>query len=210
MTEQELATRARAGDTAAFAALVATYQTPVYNLCYRMLGEATEAEDAAQESFLRAYSQLVRYDPSRPFKSWLFAIADHYCIDLLRRRRLKWLDIDDEELAFHPALSEQRPGPEESALQQERDAGIQALLDRLAPSSRSIIVLRYWYGLSYEEIAGVTGISVPAVKSRLHRAREVLAAIVTPPAGSRPAQPQRREGNSAPLRRMGQILPLVA
>ena len=69
---------------------------------------------------LRAYTQFHRYDPERPFKTWLFSIASHYCIDRLRRRRVTWLDIDDEPLAGHPALREKRVGPEDSALQGER------------------------------------------------------------------------------------------
>ena len=96
MSETDWERRARAGDQTAFTTLVEAYQTPIYNLCYRMLGEAGEAEDAAQETFLRAYSQLASYDPSRPFKTWLFSIANHHCIDRLRKRRLTWLSIEDD------------------------------------------------------------------------------------------------------------------
>ena len=139
MAEEELIQRARAGDRAAFGRLVELYQRAVYNLCYRMVGEATEAEDAAQETFLRAYSQLGRYDPARSFKTWLFAIACHHCIDRLRRRRIQWCDIDDEPLLGHPALRERTPGPEEQAIGHERSAAIQALLGawrpRIAPQS---------------------------------------------------------------------------
>ena len=113
MSEQESVERARSGDEAAFTQLVEAFQAPIYNLCYRMLGEAGEAEDAAQETFLRAYSQLTSYDPHRSFKTWLFSIANHHCIDRLRKRRLTWLSIDDDNLPPHPALQEQAPGPEE-------------------------------------------------------------------------------------------------
>ena len=82
---------ARTGDAAAFSKLVEAYQTPVYNLAYRMLGNAAEAEDAAQETFIRAYTRLNTYDPDRKFSSWLLAIASHYCIDVLRRRRIQTL-----------------------------------------------------------------------------------------------------------------------
>lgn len=175
MTEQEIVISARQGDQGAFTALVQTYQHAVYNLCYRMLGTAEQAEDAAQEAFLRAYAQFQRYDPERPFKTWLFAIASHHCIDVLRRRRMIWLDIDNEPLAGHPALREPRLGPEDVALKHEYAADVQALLDRLPPKDRAAVVMLYWYNLSYQEIAVVTGATVSSVKSRLHRARVAMA-----------------------------------
>ena len=175
MSEQDIITMARRGDQAAFTMLVQTYQTAIYNLCYRMLGEADQAQDATQETFLRAYTQLHRYDPERSFKTWIFSIASHYCIDRLRRRRITWLDIDDEPLAGHPMLREKRVGPEDSALQSERAADIQALLDTLPAKDRAAVVMLYWYDLSYQEIAEATGTTVSAVKSRLHRARSVMA-----------------------------------
>lgn len=175
MTEQEIISRARQGDQAAFTVLVQTYQHAIYNLCYRMLGAADQAEDAAQETFLRAYTQFHRYDPERAFKTWLFAIASHYCIDRLRQRRMIWLDIDDEPLAGHPALREPRSGPEEAVLNNERTADVQALLAELPPKDRAAVVMLYWHGLSYQEIAETTGATVSSVKSRLHRARLVMA-----------------------------------
>jgi RNA polymerase sigma-70 factor (ECF subfamily) len=140
-----------------------------------MLGEADHAQDATQETFLRAYTQFHRYDPERSFKTWLFSIASHYCIDRLRRRRVTWLDIDDEPLAGHPALREKRVSPEDAALQGERAADVQALLETLPAKDRAMVVMLYWYNLSYQEIADVTGTTVSAVKSRLHRARAAMA-----------------------------------
>jgi RNA polymerase sigma-70 factor (ECF subfamily) len=178
MTEVELIAGARAGSAKAFTALVEMYQNPVYNLCYRMLGDPGEAEDATQEAFLRAYKQLHRYDPTRPFKTWLFAIASHHCIDRLRRRRVIWLGIDEEPVLSHPALLEPRPGPEQMAVRREEEATVQGALAELAPRDRSAIVMRYWYDMSYEEIAHATGTTASAVKSRLHRARVCLAAVL--------------------------------
>lgn len=175
MTEQDWVQRARAGDDEAFTRLVETYQTPIYNLCYRMLGSTTEAEEAAQEAFLRAYTQFNRYDPARSFKTWLFSIASHYCIDLLRKRRLIWLSIEDDNLPPHPALHEPNPGPEETNIRREQTEAIQKVLAKLAPEDRMVIVMRYWHDMSYEEIAETTRATVSAVKSRLHRARGSLA-----------------------------------
>ncbi len=178
MSEQDIVTLARKGDQAAFTLLVQTYQTAIYNLCYRMLGEADQAQDATQETFLRAYTQFHRYDPERPFKTWLFSIASHYCIDRLRRRRVTWLDIDDEPLAGHPALREKRISPEDAALQGERASDVQALLETLPAKDRAAVVMLYWYDLSYQEIAEATGTTVSAVKSRLHRARAAMAEML--------------------------------
>jgi RNA polymerase sigma-70 factor (ECF subfamily) len=164
---------ARAGDQSAFGRLVTAYQTPVYNLCYRMLGNAAEAEEAAQEAFLRAYTHLRSYDPKRPFRSWLLSIASHYCIDRLRRRRITWLPLE-EELASPEWLASDCPNPESVVSQREREAQIQSLLESLSPLDRAAITLRYWYDYSYEEIAGTLDLTVSAVKSRLHRARRAL------------------------------------
>jgi RNA polymerase sigma-70 factor (ECF subfamily) len=86
-TEPGWLDKALNGDAQAFTDLVEAYQKPVYNLCYRMLGNSQDAEDAAQETFLRAYKSMRRYDRSRPFSTWLLSIAAHYCIDQIRRRR---------------------------------------------------------------------------------------------------------------------------
>ena len=173
---------ARTGDRRAFCCLVETYQTPLYNLCYRVLGNPHDAEEAAQETFLRAYTRLDSYDPARSFKTWLFAIAHHYCIDRLRRRRLTWLSLDDEPATDTAAWRSPAPTPEATAMRHERDDEIQALLASLPPKDRSTVVLRYWYDLSYEEIAAATATTVSAVKSRLHRARCALAPMVNPSA----------------------------
>jgi RNA polymerase sigma-70 factor (ECF subfamily) len=165
---------ARQGDGTAFGRLVQAYQGPVYNLTYRMLGDPQEAEDAAQEVFFRAYRKLDSYDPGRKFSTWLLSIASHYCIDRLRRRRLKWHSIDDENLP-RDVMTSHEPGPERRALQSEREAQVQELLNTLAPDYRTVVVLHYWYDLSYEEIAETTGSTVSAVKSRLFRARRMLA-----------------------------------
>jgi RNA polymerase sigma-70 factor, ECF subfamily len=180
--------RARAGDSRAFSRLVEAYQTPVYNLCYRVLGNPHDAEEAAQETFLRAYTRLGSYDPARPFKTWLLAIAHHYCIDRLRRRRLNFLSLDDEPALDTAAWRSAALTPEETALRRERDGEIQALLDLLPAKDRSALVMRYWYDLSYDEIAQATATTVSAVKSRLHRAREMLAAQVSKPVAPRAAR----------------------
>lgn len=175
MDNQELLwlEQARRGDQLAFGKLVQAYQRPVYNLAYRMLGNAAEAEDAAQETFVRMYTKLHTYQPDRKLSSWVLSIASHYCIDRLRRRRFNWLSLDEEPVAA--VLPSRQRGPEESALCRETRDEVQTLVDRLAPGYRAPLILRYWHELSYAEIAEVMGLSVEAVKSRLHRARLQLA-----------------------------------
>jgi len=167
--------QARRGDPQAFAELVEAYQRPVFNLCYRMLGDAGEAEDAAQESFLRAYNNMRRYDPTRSFSTWLLSIASHHCIDQLRRRRLVADSLEELEPWEEPA--DEHPGPETAAARREGREAARALLARLGPQDRAVIVLRYWDDLSTEEIAQALSLTVKAVKSRLHRARKQMAEV---------------------------------
>jgi RNA polymerase sigma-70 factor (ECF subfamily) len=177
------------GDQDAFAEIVYAFQDSVYNLCYRMLGERGEAEDAAQEAFLRAYLNLQRYDPARSFKTWLLSIASNYCIDRLRRRRLQWMSLDDEPVVDHLALSSDDPEPEPALLQNERSEALQGLLSELSPDYRAVVILRYWYDYSYAEIADITDTTESAVKSRLFRARQVLADKIGDSAASRLMNP---------------------
>ena len=169
-----LVQQALAGDQQAFGELVKMHQNAVYNLSYRMLGERGEAEDAAQETFMRAYSHLDRYDTARPFRTWLLSIASNHCIDRLRKRRLIWLSIE-EPLPPHPALSSDEAEPEDAVITNERTALIQRMLKDLSPEYRAAVVLRYWYDLSYTEIAEMLNTTESAVKSRLFRARQALA-----------------------------------
>ncbi len=167
--------RTLAGETQAFGELVRRYERDVFNLAYRMLNDWREAEDAAQEAFLRAYAHLDRYDQRRSFKTWLLSIASNHCIDRLRRRRLTMLSLD-EPLPPHPALTSNSPDPEEATLANERSAQVQKLLAELSPDYRLAVILRYWYDYSYAEIAEMLQTTESAIKSRLFRARQTLAA----------------------------------
>lgn len=178
----EWVTAALEGDQDAFAELVYTYQDAVFNLCYRILSERTEAEDAAQEAFLRAYLNLQRYDPARSFKTWLLTIASNHCIDRLRRRRMTWLSI--EEPLPNLTLSSDEPEPEDESILHEQSAEIQAILSALSPDYRAAVVLRYWYDYSYSEIADILDTTESAIKSRLFRARQLLAEKLNPKTAS--------------------------
>lgn len=158
------------GDQAAFGELVTRYQAAVYNMAYRMLGDPTEAEDAAQEVFVRAWNQLHTFQLDRRFSTWLLSIASHYSIDLLRRRKPQ-APLDDVALY----VQSDDPEPEELAIKAEQSEMVQKLLNTLPDKYRSVTVLRYYNDLSYDEIARVTGLTESAVKTQLHRARKMLA-----------------------------------
>jgi RNA polymerase sigma factor (sigma-70 family) len=176
LKDVELVELVLAGQQNAFEVLVERYKDAVQNLAYRMLGNTTEAEDVTQEVFVRAYTQLVTYKPAHKFSTWLLSIASHLAIDQLRRRRFLALPLED--VPFLEWMSDLGIGPEQSALQGEQQDEIQAYLQRLPSKYRAVIVLRYWYDLSYEEISTALNLTPALVKARLHRARELLARYI--------------------------------
>src|SRR5690606_34009890 len=143
---------------------------------YRMLNNPHEAEDAAQETFLRAYASLEQYNPEHKFSTWLFSIANHHCIDRLRKRRVTWVSIEDNPVLEN--LEGEAPQPESEALNSEQGAEVQTLLSQLEPEYRTPLILRYWEDYSYDEIAEAMELTVAAVKSRLFRARQQMAKLV--------------------------------
>src|SRR5947209_17808398 len=176
MSDAALVELVLAGDQDAFSVLVERYKDAVQNLAYRMLSNATEAEDVTQEVFVRAYTQLATYKPVHKFSTWLLSIASHLAIDQLRRRRFLALPLED--VPFLEWMADLGTGPEQSALQGEQQDEIQIYLQRLPSKYRAVIVLRYWYDLSYEEISTALNLTPALVKARLHRARELLARYI--------------------------------
>lgn len=176
--ESSLVVQAQQGSEEAFTELVEAYQTHVYNLCYRMLGEAESAEDASQETFLRAFQHLHRYEHGRPFATWLLSIAAHYCIDRLRRRHFSFTSVDEFEDGDRLELPDRdAPSPEGEVVRREQKDQMQGYLGRLSAVDRAAIVMRYWHDCSEAEIAESLHLTVSAVKSRLHRARRELGSL---------------------------------
>jgi RNA polymerase sigma-70 factor (ECF subfamily) len=192
--EPEVISQAQQGDTEAFTQMVEAYQRPVFNLCYRMLGDPEDAEDAAQETFLRVYDHLKRYDQQRSFSTWLLSIAAHYCIDQLRKRRLTFISMDTFP---NLPIPDGNPGPEAVFHLQEDQQRVQSLLTSLNPQDRAAVVMYYWYDFSYEEIAASLTLSVSAVKSRLHRARLSLAQSWTEQEAKKYAAERKRHESPA-------------
>ena len=170
--DQDWLLQAQKGDSQAFSHLVEAYQRPVYNLCYRMLGNAEDAEDASQETFLRAFRSIRQFDPSRPFPTWLLSIAAHFCIDQIRRRRTPVISTEDMSL---PDLPDPAPDMDSRLSRKEEQQRIRSLLQILDATDRAVVVMYYWYDFSYIEIAQSLKLTEGAVKSRLHRARRAMA-----------------------------------
>ncbi len=173
--EKALITAAAEGDDDAFGEIVERYQKPVYNLCYRLLGNHGDAEDASQEAFMKAYRGLKKYDPQRPFMSWMLAIAYNQCMDQLRRRRITWVGLE----ALFDRSDQQSPSAETTVDASGEAERVQEALSALGTKDRAAVVLRYWYDYSYDEIAEMLSLTNSAVKSRLHRARRELMDVWT-------------------------------
>lgn len=176
MEEREALRRCRAGERDAFAHLVRRHQASVLALCYRMTGSREDAADAAQQAFLQAYRRLETYDPAQPFRSWLMKIAANESIALMRRRgRLK--EIADDEALNRAAAS----GPDAHSLvelAEDREA-VRRAVAALAPRYRTVILQYYFEGLSYQEIAERSGLSVGTVSTHLFRAKQQLRRLLS-------------------------------
>jgi RNA polymerase sigma-70 factor (ECF subfamily) len=170
--------QAKHGSSTAFNHIVEKYQQPVYNLCYRMFNNRDDAEEAAQEVFLRAYFKLDTYADTYKFSTWLFSIASHYCIDRLKKRRFQLVSWDDLD-PWYPFPGQDVPQPERTLLKVEADREVRNLLNELPSEYRAVIILKYWYAMSYEEIAQTLDTTVSAIKSRLFRAKKAMADQVT-------------------------------
>lgn len=171
--------RFKNGDTAAFGELVLAYQDKIYNLCRYMLGNAHDAEDAAQDVFLKAYQALPRFQPDASLYTWLYRIATNTCIDYRKKPIFESLfgDSGEGERLVHDRASD-APSPEQLYHSKQIDLALQISLGKLSPKLRAIIVLKEIEELSYEEIAETLAISMGTVKSRIARAREELQKLM--------------------------------
>ncbi|GAB4415396.1 MAG: sigma-70 family RNA polymerase sigma factor [Anaerolineales bacterium] len=169
-SESELARRVHKGDQAAFAQIVRLHQQTVFNVAYRMLGNQQDAEDAAQDSFIRAYQFFDKFDPDRPLAPWLKRITANLCLNRLKTQ--KYASSLDDNL---PPPKDPHPGPEAQTVNRLREAHLRAEILALPPRYRAVIELRHFQELSYEEIATTIKKPLSTVKSDLFRARKMLA-----------------------------------
>ncbi|HSO12399.1 MAG TPA: sigma-70 family RNA polymerase sigma factor [Anaerolineales bacterium] len=175
VNETQLVTQAQNGDRNAFSELVRLHAQGVLNVIYRMCGDMQLAEDAAQETFIRAWQNIPSYRPQASLRNWLYRIAVNAGMDMLRKeKRILPDDIED----LH--LTDGRPGLESLVSQQERTILVQKAILSLPEASRAVLVLREYEGLSYQEISSTLDIPVGTVMSRLNYARNLLKAKLQP------------------------------
>ncbi len=178
-----LAALAKQGDTAAFEALVTAYERMVYNVVYRMMPNQEDAKDISQEVFLKAYRYLDRFDQKASFSTWIYKIAVNTAIDEMRRRKgketisLDW-EFEGEDGAQKKQYQPDGPSVEEQVLEKEGLSEIWRAMAKLSAEHRTVITLRDVEGLSYTEIAEITGASLGTVKSRLARGRLALKELI--------------------------------
>lgn len=173
--EAELVSQAQGGDRNAFNELVHIHARGVFNVVYHMCGDALVAEDAAQETFIRAWQNLRSYRPQTSLRNWLYRIAFNAGMDMVRKEK-RILPNDIEEMQ----LTDARPGPESLTSQLERTTMVQKAVMSLPDASRAVLVLREYEGMSYHEIADALDIPLGTVMSRLNYARKLLKDTLKP------------------------------
>nr|WP_275444859.1 RNA polymerase sigma factor SigW [Paenibacillus sp. ACRRX] len=176
--EKRLAMLARKGDTSAFAEIVELYKDKIFHLAYRMLSNRHEAEDVVQDTFLRVYRNLDRYDENQKFSTWIYRIGTNLCIDRLRKRKPSYsLDAemnDQEGVDGYSMIPSDDRTPETYLLVSETQRMIHEAIDSLPAKYKSVMVLRYLQDMSLQEISDVLNMPVTTIKTRVHRGREFL------------------------------------
>jgi RNA polymerase sigma-70 factor (ECF subfamily) len=175
--------RARQGDSDAFRALVETHSRSVFRLAFRMTGNEQDAEDVVQESFLRAYRQLGRFESRANFGTWLYRIVSNCSVDLMRSKQarhdqVRGDSLDQEGAVELPAMD--APGPERMAQSAEIDRRVQDALKELSPLERAAFTLRHYEGRSIEEISATLGLGTSAAKHSVFRAVKKLRIALAP------------------------------
>jgi RNA polymerase sigma-70 factor, ECF subfamily len=174
-TEAALIERAQNGDRHAYGELVRCHHPGVVNVVYRMCGDVELAEDAAQDAFIQAWLHLPSFRPGTSLRNWLYRIAVNAALDVIRRNT-KTSNVDFETLA----MPDPQAGPEAALLQKERTLAVQQAILALTEASRSVLVLREYGGLSYQEISAALDIPLGTVMSRLNYARTQLKQLLEP------------------------------
>jgi len=173
--ESSIIDRFKKGEKAAFEEFVLKYQDRIYNLCRHMLGNTSDAEDAAQDTFIKAYQKLKDFRPEASLYTWLYRIAVNTCLDYKKRPFFESLfkrgDEDEEDI---PEAVSEAPSPEKLYESKQLGLALARSLGKLSLKLRTVIILKEIEGLSYEEIADILEVSTGTVKSRISRARDEL------------------------------------
>ena len=180
--DADLVRQTLCGTISAYNGLVLRYQRQVYNLAYRMLGNAEDAGDLVQDTFLRAYGALTSFRQDASFLTWLYKIASNLCIDQLRSRKAKStlsLEVELEE-GREPAADIRSTDPEEAAVRGSVQEVVQRAILNLPEKYRAVVVMRHLNDMSVDEIARVLELPTGTVKTHLFRAREMLRGRLRP------------------------------
>lgn len=170
--------RCKRGEEAAFAEILQRYRGPIYSLCFRMTRNSEDANDLAQEVFIKVFGLLDRFDEQYAFSSWLFRIATNHSIDHLRRNRLRFLSLDgvtgrDGE-EYELQLPHKGPAPDTMLERKQAIQRLEEVIADLPPHYKAVTLLRHDQHLSYEEIAEILQLPLGTVKARIHRARNLI------------------------------------
>jgi RNA polymerase sigma-70 factor (ECF subfamily) len=181
--DANLVERCLKGDGKAFEELLVKYRGPVFSICMRMVKNSMDAEDLAQDVFIRTFNVLDRYNPSYPFSSWLYRITSNLCIDFIRRKKSGVVSLDEPVSGSDGEMSRQIPAdtvdPDREMENREMMEVLEQAIAELPEHYRIIVILRHQEQLSYEEISDNLGIPLGTVKARIHRARNMIKEIFT-------------------------------
>jgi RNA polymerase sigma-70 factor (ECF subfamily) len=176
--DRELVRLAKKGDTGAFGQLMLEYQNKIYRLARRMTETDEDAEDVLQEAFIKAFKSLSGFKGKSKFSTWLYRITVNLALMKLRRKKIDSISLDEpvatDEGSVQREIEDEAMGPLEELIESESMEVLDEAINELPKNYRAVFVLRHVEGLSTEETAKIVGISVPAVKSRLHRTRLLL------------------------------------
>jgi RNA polymerase sigma factor (sigma-70 family) len=170
-------------DDKAYGSLMKRYRKPVYHMVFKMVKNQDDAEDLTIEAFAKAFKNLAKFNPEYTFSTWLFRIATNNCIDFIRKKKLNTTSIDsgytnDEGETVGMEIRDADMNPQEEAIHQQKIEIMRLIVKRLPPKYQSLVTLRYFDELSYEEIASEMDAPLGTVKAQLHRARELLQDLV--------------------------------
>ena len=177
--DTDLMMRFQNGEASCFEELVERHKQRVFGIAYRYLGNAQDAEDVAQQVFINIYNAKASYKPTAQFTTWLYTVCKNTCLKTFRKKRFPTVSIDEDVETDEETVPVQLPDPQaltplENALHREQEAVVKEAIEALPENQKMVVLLYKYEELSYEEIAKITGLSVKAVKSALHRARVSL------------------------------------